>query len=414
MVHSAAALKRSEEICNGLTDMINLAKEVSDIVATERKKIAATNINVIDAAARGNLRETGHSRVLYNLLKNQEVCEGFIKEFLPDEVVKSIEFDNIKTDDVGREKQYIDISIWIKPYFFIIENKVKDAVEQKGQIYRYVQYGLQEKTTIDKIYVLYLNKDTYDFPTYYSLNEEGKENGTRAFTEEMKVKHIIPLSYKDDIYKWINNIYESEKKKEEQYEILFSALVQYKDYLEDYFELSNKYKDMTNKINEYLANELSLNGEGETEQLKILYNQFKNVTTLANSLGNFMIPKLRNDFESKINDKGVRLIKKDDRIFDYPILGIEFSINGVEVQCAAEIEKEKGPKLFYGIRCHQKNQLGNIYKELEKVDLIEGFSSAEYYPIWKYCDIDTLVENTYNLAIKIIEIANDPNSGFKL
>ena len=100
-------------------------------------------------------------------------------------------------------------------------------------------------------------------------------------------------------------------------------------------------------------------------------------------------------------------------------MGIEFSIidrdKQYKVQCAAEIEKKDGPKPFYGIRCHKKCEVYVVHNILEREDLTTDFPESDnYYPIWKYCDINDLVENTYNLALKIIAIANDPNSGFKL
>ena len=431
-----AALKLSEELvnieCNVLVATIKLAKDVSKIVAEKRQEIAATNINVIDAAARGKLMETGHSRVLYNLLKNEEICKGFIKEFLPEEIAGKI-LDNGITKGVDREKQNIDISIFAYPYFIIIENKVNDAQEQPGQIYRYVQYGLQKKIEKDNIYVLYLNKDNNRPPRSYSLNKEGKEDGELAFPEDMMKKHVIPLSYKKNIYNWINNVYENEKKiyenvkeNRESHEILFSALVQYKDYLENFFELTDKYDPMKKEINELLIKELELNDKSYSQKIEILENQIENADELKKRLDdlkkNIELQELNDRFNSRIQkeyeDIHIRTIPytKDE---DWPLFGIEFTINNIPVQCTAEINKNKP---YYGIRYsggdkNVKKEVENLYDNyIKKLDFIEGFKKKDdYYPIGKDCMINELVENTYKLAQKIIEIANnDPDSGFKL
>lgn len=425
------ALKLSEELvnieCSVLTDTIAYAKDVTDIVARERQKITATNINVIDAAVRGKLKETGHSRVLYNLLKNKNICTHFIEKLLPGKVFKSIKLDDKITEGVDREKQNIDISIFAEPYFIIIENKVNGAKEQPGQIYRYVQYGLQ-KTGIDKIYVLYLNKDTRDLPTYYSLKKEGKEDGDEAFSEEMKEKHIIPLSYKYDIYNWISNVYENEKNKyenvkgdRERNEFLFSALVQYKDYLENFFELTDKYCPMKKEINEYLIKELELNDKNYSDKIKTLENQIENagelLTRLENLKKNIELQELNDRFNSLIRNEGedIRTIPytKDE---NWPLFGIEFTINNIPVQCTAEITP-KG-SAGYGIRYsgneNVKTKVNELYDYIKNLDFTTGFDEKSgYYPIWKDCDINDLVDNTFYLAQKIIDIVNGPGLGFK-
>ena len=419
-----AVLKLFEELvnieCNVLADTINLAEEVTKIVAKERVKIAATNINVIGAAARGNLRETGHSRVLYNLLKNKDICNGFMEKFLPGKVVEEINLDNKITEGIDREKQNIDISIFAEPYFIIIENKVNGAVEQPGQIYRYVQYGLQQKIGEDRIFVLYLNKDTHDLPTYYSLKKEGKEDGDEAFSEEMKEKHIIPLSYKNDIYNWIKEVYENEKKKSGNDEILFSALVQYKDYLENFFELTDKYGSMKKEINELLIKELELNDKNYSDKIKTLENQIENADELLKRLQNLKknieLQELNDRFNSRIRNEGedIRTIPytKDE---NWPLFGIEFTINNIPVQCTAEISPNGSAG--YGIRYsgneNVETKVNELYDYIKNLDFTTGFEKSGFYPIWKYCDINDLVENTFNLVQKIIAIVNDPDLGFK-
>ena len=432
------ALKLSEELvnieCSVLTDTIAFAKDVTDIVARERQKITATNINVIDAAARGNLKETGHSRVLYNLLKNKNICTHFIEKLLPGKVFKSIKLDDKITEGVDREKQNIDISIFADPYFIIIENKVNGAEEQPGQIYRYVQYGLQ-KTGKDKIYVLYLNKDTRDLPTFKSLNKEGNEYGEAAFPNDEIKEQIIPLSYKNDIYNWISNVYENEKNKyenvkedRERNEFLFSALVQYKDYLENFFELTDKYEPMKKEINEYLIEKLDLKGKSNSEKIKILENQIENAEKLSEKLKElkFLIVtrKLHQEFNERFSDEEFNERFSDARIkkVDYtdkrnePMFGIVFSYRGIKMYCCAGYEDYK---CWYGMKyCNSSEFDCKLNNEIKEHKLIENSKSDKEYPIWNWSangnvyDTSNLLEKTFELAMKIIDKIEQTNSGF--
>lgn len=423
------ALKLSEELvnieCSVLTDTIAFAKDVTDIVARERQKITATNINVIDAAARGNLKETGHSRVLYNLLKNKNICTHFIEKLLPGKVFKSIKLDDKITEGVDREKQNIDISIFAEPYFIIIENKVNGAEEQPGQIYRYVQYGLQ-KTGKDKIYVLYLNKDTRDLPTFKSLNKEGNEYGEAAFPNDEIKEQIIPLSYKNDIYNWISNVYENEKNKYENVkedrecnEFLFSALVQYKDYLENFFELTDKYEPMKKEINEYLIEKLDLKGKSNSEKIEILENQIENAEKLSEKLKGlkFLIVtrKLHQEFNEKFSDTKIKKVDYTDKRNE-PMFGIVFSYRGIKMYCCAGYEDYK---CWYGMKyCNSSESDCKLNNEIKDHKLIENPRSDVEYPIWNWSangnvyDTSNLLEKTCELAKKIIDKINQTNSGF--
>lgn len=423
------ALKLSEELvnieCSVLTDTIAFAKDVTDIVARERQKITATNMNVIDAAARGNLKETGHSRVLYNLLKNKNICTHFIEKLLPGKVFKSIKLDDKITEGVDREKQNIDISIFAEPYFIIIENKVNGAEEQPGQIYRYVQYGLQ-KTGKDKIYVLYLNKDTRDLPTFKSLNKEGNEYGEAAFPNDEIKEQIIPLSYKNDIYNWISNVYENEKNKYENVkedrecnEFLFSALVQYKDYLENFFELTDKYEPMKKEINEYLIEKLDLKGKSNSEKIEILENQIENAEKLSEKLKGlkFLIVtrKLHQEFNEKFSDTKIKKVDYTDKRNE-PMFGIVFSYRGIKMYCCAGYEDYK---CWYGMKyCNSSESDCKLNNEIKEHKLIENPRSDVEYPIWNWSangnvyDTSNLLEKTCELAKKIIDKINQTNSGF--
>ena len=133
--------------------LLSLSKDIGQIRDAELKNLSL-QINVISIAARGKLKETAHSLILQNLLKNQTILDSFKNNIL------GLTNLNINAEKVqAAEKDRIDISINDKEnnIYIIIENKVNDAEEKCGQIYRYVQTALKEGYSNNQIIVLYLN-----------------------------------------------------------------------------------------------------------------------------------------------------------------------------------------------------------------------------------------------------------------
>lgn len=84
------------------------------------------------------MRETAHSRLLWQILKLEKILESFANKFFRD-----ISFTNEKYWLNLPDKFRIDISFYTETDFFIFENKINDAQEQCGQIYRYVNHALK-------------------------------------------------------------------------------------------------------------------------------------------------------------------------------------------------------------------------------------------------------------------------------
>ena len=141
---------------------INYTISLANSVAySKQEKISKLpfHFNVITSAARGKLRETGHSRILCDLLHHQNIRKDFIKFFFPDVDCDNNDF--IIEKEFGDKDSHIDLILYNDKDCIIVENKVNNAVEQYRQIYRYVFDIAISKLgrSIEHIYVLYLNKN---------------------------------------------------------------------------------------------------------------------------------------------------------------------------------------------------------------------------------------------------------------
>lgn len=138
-----------------LTDKANiqllaLAVQIENIRKEELAKLPL-HINVIKISAAGKLRETAHSSILQQFLKYPSILDSFIKSIIC--------LNNIKitpADIRNVEQDNMDISIFAKNACIIIENKINNAPEQQGQIYRYVDCALKYGYDESQIHILYL------------------------------------------------------------------------------------------------------------------------------------------------------------------------------------------------------------------------------------------------------------------
>lgn len=185
-----------------------------------------------------NIHETAHSRILYKLLcAHGKEKHQFLKMFLESVGLKL----DIKKVEVKVEYKHIDVLIYDGKKYIIIENKVNHACDQDKQIETYIRslYGKD-------VYVLYLVRSDNDKdPSEDSLSTERR----KELEENVKYKKI---SYQTHILDWLRKC---EKETNNENVILKSALVQYRDYIEELFkgmEIMND-KDIENFEKEVLG-----------------------------------------------------------------------------------------------------------------------------------------------------------------
>lgn len=291
-------------------------------------------INVIDSATRGErLKETAHSQILVNLLKEESILKSFIDYFFSTQNF-SLETAN-KQIDIAAEKGRIDVSIECKrEYFIIIENKANDAAEQKGQIYRYYKTAEDLKYNNDQIFVLYLNSDNYEEPSLFSLCKGGDKNKNNI-KEELE-NRLIVKNYRNDILPWLKDkILPNIKNKDF---LLLSAVHQYIDYLENKFKISKRYDNMNNELNKLIR------GYIDNEKMNL-----PGIENLKNKLEEIISSEKLNDIKKQYDDWGKVLSEKyftpetkqydkdvkpfchpNFRVGDWPKIGVEIQKDDIK------------------------------------------------------------------------------------
>ena len=313
---------------------LSFSDQVHDIIKKHEER-RPFHLNVIEAVCHGNFRETGHSLVLADMLKHPDIRSSFLERFL-----------NLKYDalEVTAERARIDVALKGNGIFVIIENKVNAADEQKSQVYRYVheigidKYGYK----FSEIYVIYLNPETHDNPSEYSLCDENNENNV---FEALGEEHYKVLSYKYDIIDWLRGISIPNEPHIE------SALDQYLDFLENKFHTTLLDTEMNKDIREFLLKELQIESKSLEEQISALGSQYEKTAELLSSIDSLKI-ELRKELSHDM---------------------IEEWQKRIETEKLPEIQLNKEEHSF-GIQLKNKVRLG----------IWDGFDSTDLLPYWGF------------------------------
>ena len=313
---------------------LSFSDQVHDIIKKHEER-RPFHLNVIEAVCHGNFRETGHSLVLADMLKHPDIRSSFLERFL-----------NLKYDalEVTAERATIDVALKGNGIFVIIENKVNAADEQKSQVYRYVheigidKYGYK----LSEIYVIYLNPETHDNPSEYSLCDENNENNV---FEALGEEHYKVLSYKYDIIDWLRGISIPNEPHIE------SALDQYLDFLENKFHTTLLDTEMNKDIREFLLKELQIESKSLEEQISALGSQYEKTAELLSSIDSLKI-ELRKELSHDM---------------------IEEWQKRIETEKLPEIQLNKEEHSF-GIQLKNKVRLG----------IWDGFDSTDLLPYWGF------------------------------
>lgn len=232
--------------------LIANAKSVFDF-----ERILPYRMNVIRSAARGRLKEIAHSMILADLLHDGFILQDFLKEFLPSCCSNTEEESQY---EIRREFKHIDLCLENKSNFIIIENKVNGAVEQEGQIYRYVSEACETAKHKHK-YVLYLKSIDYTMPSEMSTKSKGGED-TFALIDK---NNFQVWTYKDDILPWLKRL---EEKIDNSQTYVKTSLYQYIDYLEMKYNLADNLKTM-----EQIDSLLNINPNSDADSKIDKYNE---------------------------------------------------------------------------------------------------------------------------------------------
>lgn len=397
-----------------LRHTISLANSVA---YSKQEKISKLpfHFNVITSAARGKLRETGHSRILCDLLHHQNIRKDFIKFFFPDVDCDNNDF--IIEKEFGDKDSHIDLILYNDKDCIIVENKVNNAVEQYRQIYRYIFDIAISKLgrSIEHIYVLYLNKNDYSIPSVGSLtDQDGNNNIIETLGNRFKVGN-----FSNDIISWLNQLNPQENEK-----YLISGILQYKDYLEIYCETSNIYTPMHNEIKSELFKQLGL-GDSPSDNIIKLNNQIDNIKELDKYINELLDEERMKRKEYYVNVLHKLILKmkedfKEAEIYNikevenrFVQIGLSLMIRDLKVNFHIEYDAniiESDKCLCFGIICSKasyKDAYDKTCKMFNDYKYTNMMQVADNWPIWAYKNEDEIYESFKALVQYALELNNE-------
>lgn len=248
------------------------------------------HINVIDEL---HVNENANSRILAALLKYKEngeytLLKSFIHNRLRDWNI------DVSEPQISSEDWRIDLLVREKgKYAIIFENKIYDAVLQKNQLARYIlKMHNKEHYNYEQIYVVFLPPQKYD-PTDCSWKVPIKECETccdatmcpnveeNSLKTKFKDRFKI-ITFREDIVTWLEEDVIPNCRQKETY--LYTAAMQYLDYLKGYFDLRTINKNMNMELQDYLIKKLELESKSDEQQLEILDKKMEEIRHLLSQM----------------------------------------------------------------------------------------------------------------------------------
>lgn len=379
-----------------IDSVFKLEKSVLKLFIDEQKKLPY-HINILDILW---ANENAHSRIFSELIKQNsdgkfEILQSFF-EFLRE---KKTNFNPvISLPQITSEKDRIDLLVLERDYAIIIENKIHNAVDQKGQIARYIEIVRNRGIKDENIFLIYLTSDGSK-----TVSEQSWIIEENNFQDRFQDR-FFEISFKHDILPWLKIFVLPNCKIKDVY--LKSTIEQYIDYLEGFFNIRKINDDMNNEIEKFIITELNLNSTPEQNYLKVS-KKIEDFSKTQNQLDN-----IKNRFQYECFTKWLEKIKIDfpelSRVEDfenssYPKVGVLISYKDFTISLVIEIG---GNEIYYGASIHGTSEI--IEVELTDVlkDILIGFKRNQWWYGWKY----TSIENAYSeLKVLIQDVLSKIN-----
>lgn len=358
-------LSRTIEL--SLNATVKICYNVSCMYKEEWSRLPLDFDLLSEALRSENLKETAHSRILYKLLQYRDFRNSFIQYFLPD---VDCSFDTIQIP--FPDKNRIDLTIKGDTFFLIVENKVNHAPEQECQIDRYVKMA-QQTYPDEQIYVLYLGGESNVLPSEYSMSFE---------TGRLFDGRIICKNFKDDITPWVASIYESIGFDEQPF--LKSALLSYKTYLENKYNVNSQYKEMNNKLDKTLIETLGLESASLSEKISVIQDQIDNIDKIRERLSYLLQEYINQSDEQDIRlwyNECVQILSRKPSLTmeDNMEFGFNFVYRNTEFRCCVSFDDNIDP--YWGIKgiMDDINSRPKIFESLQRavIQSNKGFHNCE-------------------------------------
>lgn len=357
----------------------DLVKKVASLDAEGRNYGA----NIIDELHAG---ENAHSRILGMLLKYDDgsktypVLKSFLKSFVPG---CSLEPEKPR---ITMEEERIDVLIEESPkYGIIIENKVNGAVDQDGQIERYIEVLLENHgINSEHIYAIYLTRDGGKEVSECSLTDKAK--GKLRYKSPEERGNFIPLDYRHHILPWLENrVLPNCMVKEE---LFVSAVRQYIDYLKGMFGIRYQNEEKRIEIMEKIKKALDIK---DLKSCEGAYLQFRNILAKIEDIRTvYAKAAIEKDviepIRSFLEEKNIPFDKvKQDDGNNYENVALDIDISGWS---KANIRlRQEGGKLYYGVSKHDINVHVDIREDLKSKLDMKGYRPTDWWLAWHWLPI---------------------------
>ncbi len=324
------------------------------------------------------VNENAHTRLLMRLLEYTPALLSFLAW-----LEKKYTFHAPKVDKpkITAEKHRIDGLIQEeRKYAIIIENKVCGAVEQEGQLGRYIDKCRELLYDQSSIYILYL----FNRPG----NDPSPQTWGKYKAENFEGRYLV-LSYKQDIIPWLKTFLKKHKGTEEKTKVLREGVAQYLDYLRLLFKI-DRYTTMKSELTQFLENELKLGSF--QEPIALLEDKLKSIDELRAE-----VKRLLKYYRIKAWGKDTEREYRSAKVFidaeigkRYTKFGIHYQLEGARFVALAEYDIEEDYVLV-GLGCHQgasEKRLSNLIKAFENGPKKEdkpakGWKSkSQYNKLW--------------------------------
>ena len=183
---------------NVMTSISSLLNKFNEVIPS-----ASCDFDLLSSAI-GSVNENSHTRVLGSLLKVDFICESFFRfldRHYPGRGIEKVLSGGISNVEVTCLKKWMDIFITVGDFKIIIENKVRGACDQDGQIDRYVSAVKKHGVKKEKVFVFYLTS-TGGEPDQKSLCETDEILGR----DNARGGRLIAINYLKDVLSWLNEI----------------------------------------------------------------------------------------------------------------------------------------------------------------------------------------------------------------
>ena len=289
--------------------LIKLVRKHADVLS-KLMQAEPYRLNLLDEI---KANENAHTRILMKLLQFKEDGKLAVLESFLDMVFRLCNSERriyLGEPRLNVNAEYIDgLILYHSQAAFIIENKVKGAIDQTSQLANYVQKVTNKNIPFESTYVIYLT---------YNGDKKVSESSLPSDLRRNLCNRFLPMNYRDHILPWLKEDVLPNLKTKER--ILISAIEQYVDFLEGQFYKRDYQQKTMRNINDKILKELGIENNKTSDQYNIINDLAKGCDGLLKTL-NFMIEEKRKEIFENFTSITKAYWGSEWKLYDYTSSG---------------------------------------------------------------------------------------------